>query len=549
MENIYGQTEAERNSIAEIPSGLSEKAGDTLYSWLGSIWRGAHKGDGMVRGIQKARGIRIAQMAVDIAEASMMKNRRRVPVFHRELWRPVTVRLSQRDRSQENMLSIGGEAVIGAQTSEDPYGVGTVLEIGKLGAYRNYVTYPVGDEIAGGALTIVDNIVNPTVRLERDVDFVIRGGSIIFPRENDPLADGSSFDRIDIPGVIDDGGASVPDMKAVLWASDVLVDRDYIAGHLSYEIGANAPSTDLAKRIVNAALDAVSCGLTPEIARTLIAAMLNVPVIQEDSETVIGIAPGEDGTVVTTDKGEYRISPKAKLLGSVSSGATLRRGDLLDGSFKIYSGANSILSDNGLADEFMKDIPSVVLPSQMLRASTEHGVYAMWGKSMVKKAKSSGGGGTQRLYFDIGGTDADVSAFWESVWESADESGVEMSDLIGEEGSEISPASFVVRNFVGANTMFVVVDRSQIDDDSMMRDPMFFGMLSDVVPSSMRIFLVEHSPVSGDVSDIGDADEASAAYASVPVASDVAGGRSESVSVRLVRPSPAKVGRRKEEEI
>lgn len=563
MENIYGQTEQERNSSVSLPDGFAGNAGDTLYSWLGSLWRGLHEGDGMVRGLQAARGIRLAQLYLNILEAAKLQDRNGAPVFHKELWHPIIVRRSMRNKSQENLLVIGGDGMLGPQLVEEPYGFGTVLEMGKMGAYKNYVTYPVGSEIAGGALTIVDNIVNPTVFMQRDVDFVIRNNSIIFPKDNDPLGDRSAFERYDLPDMIDDDGEDVPDMEAVLWASDVLIDKNFVADHISYALGANAPSSADVKRILNAAWDSVACGLTPELSRTLIAAMLNVPVIQTERETVVDIVSRDGYTSVVTDRGEYRISPKAKLVQGLHIGSVLKRGDFLDESVRIYQNLNVPSPGNRFSVPLEQDIPSVVLSPSMLRARTKHGVYAMWGSSVVKREKDSPvdeNGRPLHLYFDIGGSGDDVSAFWEDIWKSAAEKGVKMESLIGSEGSVVSPAWFILHHLVGANTMFVVIDKSQIDDASMMRNPMFFDMLSDVVPSAMRLFLVEHSAVEGDRMDLGEAEESSSIAAALPRAVECVSegsapglaGRAaafgERVSMRFVRPSPVKTRGHKEEE-
>ena len=555
MENIYGQTEQEMNSSVQLPDGFAEKSGNTLYSWLGSLWRGLHEGDGMVRGLQDARGIRLAQLYLNILEAAKLQDRRGAPVFHRELWHPIVVRRSTRNKSQDNLLVVGEEGVIGPQTSEEPYGIGTVLNIGKIGAYKNYVTYSIGAEIAGGALTIVDNIVNPKVFMQRDVDFVIRNNSIIFHVTNDPLGEGSAFDRYDLPGIIDEDGKKVADMEAVLWASDVLIDRNFVSDHISYALGANAPSSAVVKRILNAAWDSVSCGLTPELVRTLIAAMLNVPVIQTEREAVVDIAFGDVFTTVITDHGEYRISPKARLIKGLHIGSILKRGDFLDESVRIYQNLNTPHKSQ-FSIPLEQDIPSVTLPPAILRAKTEYGVYAMWGNSIVKSHK----GRKDRLYFDVGGTESDVESFWEDIWKSAEENGVKMESIIGSEGSVVSPAWFFLRHIVGANTIFIVVDKSQIDDASMMRNPMFFDMLSSTVPSAMRLFLVEHSAVDGDRMDMGEANELSSMAAALPRAVEyVTGGPipglsgrpasfGERVSMRFVRPSPAKTRGHKEEE-
>jgi len=559
MENIYGQTENERNSVVEIPEGFPTKAGNTLYSWLGSLWNGLNKGDKMVRGMQAARGIRLAQLYIDILEAARLQDRYGAPVFHRELWHPIVIRMSERNMAQENMLEIGGQVEIGEQEPGSIYGEGTVLQIGKLANFSDYVTYPIGTDIAGGAVTIVDNIVNPTVLMERGnvKDFEIRNQSIIFPKGNDPLADGSPFDPYDIPGLIDDGGKQVSDREVVLWASDVLIDKNYISDHISYALGADAPSTDVVKRILNAAWSSVASGLTPELVRTLMAAMLNVPVIQNETETVVDITREEDDdgnqvTVVRTDFGEYRLSPKTKILGGITSGTVLHRGDFLDESIRIYPFLNSAFvgygsdsSSDGMSvprSSFSvpveQDIPSIVIPKSILRAKTEYGVYAMWGETDVKMDEKG------RLYFDIGGTKSDVESFWNDVWASADRAGKTMEDIFGGKGvgDTISPSEFFVRNLVGANTLFVVVDTSQVDDASMMHDPMFFDMLTSVVPSGVRLFVVEHLSVGGDdVAEIGEAVDARSMSAAVGPATDVADPAEELVSMRFFRPPPEKV--------
>jgi len=648
MENVYGKTEQERNSIVQIPDGFAENSGNTLYSWLGSIWRSVHKGDGMIRGLHAARGIRRAQLYLDLLESLRLQDRNRAPVFHRELWHPIVVRLSKRDTSQENMISVGIEGKIGPQPEGSAYGQGTVFSLGRLANFKDYVTYPVDDVISGGALTIVDNIVNPTVFMERGKDYEIRNNSIIFHRSNDPLGKGSSFDRYDVPGLVGEDGEKVSDMEAVLWASDVLIDRGYISDHISYVLGADAPSSDVVKRILNAAWSSVTSGLTHELVKTIMAAMLNIPVIQSEKETVLEIYVEKDddghdvARIVRTDAGSYRISMKAKIRKCVRPGAVLSRGDLLDESVRIYPYLNGVevdeesdgssspveytgwdfdsselpegfavdnssihfagsewtltaLSQNGelfffyselgydseealvvrfysddmpghitarrdiiekkprfsvmvrdgtgFSENIDHDIPSVVVPSSMIRARTEYGVYAMWGLEEVKKDKNG------RLYFDIGGTKDDVSAFWEDVWSRAKETGTDMKSIIGSEGEKISPAEFFLRNLVGANTLFVVVDRSQVDDASMMRNPMFFDMLSSVVPSAIRLFLVEHRDVGdGDAMDMADAAEDKSVAAALPEAVDLAEPSDEMVSMRFFRPPPEHVRGAREEE-
>ena len=557
MENIYSQDEFERNSIVELPDGFAEDAGNTLYSWLGSIWRSIHKGDPMVRGLQMARGIRLAQMYIDILESAKMQDRNDMPVLHRELWRPISIRQSLRDTSQENMLELGMDAELGPQPPGSKYGEGTILKMGRLANFEGYVTYPIEDGIMGISGRIVDNIINPEAHLEYGKDFWLIGSSIIFSRDKDPLSKDSPFEKYDIPRAYGDSPA---DTECVLWASDVLMDRDYVANHLSYAWGADAASRDVVKRILNAAWSSVASGLTPELVKTLMAAMLNIPVIQHAIETVESIETEKDESgreaaiLVSTDMGRYRVSPKATLRRDVFPGAQLVRGSLLDESLRIYPYLNEAPVDMGYSIPMEQDIASVVMPSDILSARTEHGLYAMWGRSVIRE---SGDGNPNHLLFDVGGADGDVSAFWSEIWDQADKKGVDMASIIGEKGSIVSPAAFFLKNLVGANTIFVIVDDAQLDDPSMMHDPMFFGMLTSVVPSAIRLFVVEHHGVIDD-KDLGqDTQEAAFLTAVLPKVADEmmcdpAPGPydpsfGDRVSARLVRPSPPKVMGRKEE--
>ena len=188
-------------------------------------------------------------------------------------------------------------------------------------------------------------------------------------------------------------------------------------------------------------------------------------------------------------------------------------------------------------------------------------MYTTWGRQVVKRSIGSPGSDDfPHLYFDLGGTDSDRTAFWREAWTKAENDGKSMADLMGPEGSIISPARFFLDNFIGANTLYIVVDSGQIDDASLMRDPMFFGMLVSAVPSAVRMFLVERRPVNEDKMDLGDAQESTCLAAALQVEREYVReeslpgleGRGPSfgdcVQMRLLRSAPQKIRVRKEEE-
>ena len=559
MKNVYSTDEFTQNAIVTLPDNYVSDNANTLFSWMGSFWRNLHTGTDFVKGLQNVRAIRLAQFYLDLIESLKLQDRNGAPVFHRELWRPVIIRKSGRNTAQENTLKLGKDGIVaGPQPEGSIYGPGTNLELGKLGAFADYVTYPVSEadgEIKSISSTITDNIINPTVALESGVDFVFRDGTLIFPKANDPFGADTPFDVYD---VVSDDAAGETDVETVLWVSDALVDKDYISDHMSYALGADAPSSDIVKRIVNAAWDSLNCGLTPQLLRTLLGAMLNIPVIQEASEIVQSIALTDESRVVKTDFHTYQVSLKAKLRSSVVSGAILERGELLDQSVKIYPfltdlDVNHLDAITEYAEILKLDVPVIDIPPTLIRTQTTHGLYVNWNQVFVKQDVDDpvDANGNPHLYFDVYGTDADTSAFWEDIWTRAEKANISLEKYLGKVGDPVIPAEFFLKNMVGPNTLIITVDRNQIDDLSMMRNPMFFDMLINAVPSSIRLFFIEHLEIEAedDTADLGTAMDEAQDYAAVDAEDEVDYARipglkghgpsyDDTVSARFVRRSP-----------
>jgi hypothetical protein len=519
MTNIYNKTEFERNSIQDVPAGYIDNAANDLYRFLGSFWRNVHEGEAFLKGVSKVRGIKLAQFYLDLLESLRLQDRKNMPVFHRELWKPLIIRKSQQNKAQENVLKLGGDMVIGPQDAGSKYGEGTVLGIGSLAGLEGYVTYPVEEEIDTIVSGIANNVINPTVSYKVAHDFpsddvVYMNGTLIFPVDKDPFAEGSGFETYDVGDIVE-GKA---DQETVLWASNVLIDKDYVSDHMAYALGIDCKSSDVAKRILNAGWDSINCGLTPELFRTLVAALLNIPVIQESSETVSGIV--EEGGVakVVTDRHTYTMYANAKLRDCVKSGAELHRGDFLDQAVKVYPlltdvSAEKLVGTTEYAEILKLDVPVVSMPRSILRTKTSNGLAVDWTPTPILWDGDLDANGNRKLYFKIGGPEEDVEAFWKDTWERAERENVNLDDLFAAceytESSESSssdadwqiiPAAFFLQNMLGANTLIVTLDRSQVEDVSLLREQMFFDIINKVMPSGMRLFFIEHVAV-GDKRD------------------------------------------------
>ena len=523
MTNVYNKTVFDRNSIQDIPSGYIDDASNNLLRFLGSFWMNIHEGRGLIRGLQNVRGIKVAQFYLNLLESLKLQDRNGLPVFHRELWKPLIIRASQKNTAQANILKLGKDVVLGEQESWSKYGEGTELNIGSLASLDNYVTYPVDGDINAIVSNVTNNIINPTVVYNVSSDFpstdvIYINGSLIFPKDKDPFAENSGFEVYDVVKDVTD--ESDNDMETVVWASDVLIDKKFISDHMAYALGLTCSSTDVIKRILNAGWDSINCGLTPELFKTLIGAMVNTPVVQSAEETVTNVKVNDDNSkTVKTDKNTYTVYKDAKLRDCINVGTVLKRGDFIDQAIKIYpilvnTSEEKLSNTTEYADILKEDVPVISIPRSLVRTRTSNGLSVDWvPTNILWKNGDYDANGHRKLYFDITGPESDVNAFWNDVWDRAEQENIDLDDIFAEceydESSsssnndqpwQIIPAAFFLKNMLGGNTLIVTMDRSQIEDSSLIRDQKFFNLLNDVIPSGMRLFFVEHVS-AGDTHD------------------------------------------------
>lgn len=519
--DVYNRSTFEKNAIQGAPDGYAEKSSNDLLKFLGSFWKNVHEDPDFVKGIQDIRGITLAQRYLDLLECLKLQDRKGLPVFHRELWKPLIIRKSTRNKARENELRVGQDITL--EEGPQPSGKypGSTLRLGELANRDDYVFYPVDAEIETVVSGIANRVLNPSVSWRigdgpEDVRYI--DGTLVFPKALDPFNPENGFEIYDLPVFLkDEEGKDTDesDQETVVWASDVLIDRNYVSEHLSYALGADCVSTEQAKRIVNAAWDAMTSGLTPENLRTLVAAMLDIPVIRESEETVTKVIDTADEKTVVTDAHTYSVYPKAKLRESVKAGAVLRRGDLLDESAKIYPMLTDVSPEKlrGLteyADILKSDIPVITLPKTVLRTSTAHGISVDWTPVEVLTAGLDKND-HEKLYFELGGSEEDVQSFWKGVWDQAEKDNVDLREIFEaatEDDSasdtwEIAPAAFFLRYLIGANTAIVTLDHAQLRDVSAIRNEMYFNMLLAVVPSGIRLFFIEHLAPAKDEMDFG----------------------------------------------
>ena len=486
--NVRTETPENTSAFPVVdPSEISLVA-STLFSWLGSFWNEVYEDAEFVKYVQGGRAIRLAQLYLDLLENLKLRDRSNAPVFHRERWHPVVLRYKRDwNKGEAGMLKLGAgnEAVLGAQPAESPsgepsiYPEGTMFTVGGVDSkFSGIVIFPL-DRISDVTTCIVDNIADPKTVLHRGVDFIVKDGSV------------------------DDEA----DVEVVLWCCDALFDRNFLYDHLGYAMRLPTGSTEVMKRVVNSVWNMVADGCTPRLLRSAICAMCGSPTIKDESETVEAIYPAgtslEDRMQIVTDKNVYDLLPGATLRKGVKIGATMKRFEPFDLCVRIYPYVVSPESVPGrtdgefTADDFKRDIQSIDLPPALFADELESGFSVSWDKVPVKSFGTDKNG-NPKLCFDLEGSDSDFAVFWPEVAYRFEQAGRSMREILPDD--EVSPLEFFLKNFVGPNTVFIVLDSDAIPADSPIRDPKFFDAIRRQIPSYVRAFFVERSS-AGDGGD------------------------------------------------
>lgn len=468
--------------------------GDTLYRWLGMFWTELYQDRDFMRGAQGGRALLAAQAYLDLLEASALLDRRQAPVLHRERWYPIVVRRSEQGLGEAAALTLGMEPtpVLGPQT--DPaFKAGAEFTLNGAASFAGIVTYPLASAPDHVMTCITDNIAAPKRILVRDRDFVIQDGALVLRTQDDPFAADSDF--------------AVDGDEAVLWGCDVMFDRDYVYEHIGYVFGIRTGSTEYFKRVLNAVWDLTTAGASPALFTSMLAAICGIPVAGRAGEIVEDVCYDGDPVsvntdiLVITDADVYRFPPTALI--TVKPGDVLAAGQLMDSALKLYFGVTDVRGGTDLRN----DIPVVTLPPGCLKAATDYGLSLGWEPAPIYYAGDDSNGNA-KLWFPVSGSDRDVASFWNSAWAACESAGTPIEACFAglidgtvsrQQGAvcgSVEPLGFFLRNLIGANTLLVALNVSQLRQGVRQQVlPLFVTLMNATLPAYVRMFLVERRTV------------------------------------------------------
>lgn len=271
---------------------------DNLSQYVGLVstfWTQLYGGANLV--FDYLRGCMASQQQLnnDIDELVATIGRKLCPVYHNELWYNVDLLESQ---VTQVMLPAGG------------------------------VTFP-WPATAAQVNHMTDAIIKPTVMMTNGIDFNVNteAGTILFPFN--PFTD-TRFSPLPVfnsQGVITD--YSLP-----LWFLGAQIDLNYIYQQFGYVIGLNLPSGQNYKDLVVAILDGVSGATSYDNVAKAVSAIVDIPLVKSDGETIQNIVMDSHGLMIATDYFIYRFMASA--IPVVAIGDTVNQDDSLVVSLSIF---------------------------------------------------------------------------------------------------------------------------------------------------------------------------------------------------------------------
>lgn len=285
----------------------------TATSLLGSWWSRTYEGREQVAALVAAKLSLARQQLTSLQEFEQSLSRQTVPIYHRQLWYPLTLR-----KSHQNTSSSVYPRYDGSIHYDDSW---------RYDRPRQQPGYAfTAPPNLRHAPVIVNHFDNPTLVLSYDTGFTIRDATIVF-RDNlfeDP--------RVELSNVYD--GNELVDVETTLWIYRGDFDTDLLHQQFGYVVGLDVPSSPAGRDLLNAIYDSLVGGTSAATTQAAICAVTSVKAAAED-ETILDVVQTATALTIITDKHAYSYHPDDSAV--VTVGQHVRRGQLLTSAVRLTS--------------------------------------------------------------------------------------------------------------------------------------------------------------------------------------------------------------------
>lgn len=473
---------------------------EKLLSLVGSFWSSTYSDSATVAQFLASRARLEKQTEQNLLEAEATVGRETVPVYHRELWKPLVFRESE--LANEAMLPKYGEGFFYGEGAESPIFYGKPVP-------RAFTAIRVPDHLRKVA-AVFNRTDQPTLSWFTDLDYVLRDGFLLV-REN-------PFTRADVATRPIYAGDQIVDREAVLWLFAADLDEEFLWKHFGHIWNSRLESSENYKQLINAVWDAAVTGSTDLAVRNFLAAVADAPVVRHEQEIVDRVVKDYRSLLVITNREVYRYSREAEAI--VSPGQCVWKGDLLANPFSLID----------LRKAHQLDLPALTLDKNL----TDHAPLLFANAPLPVSVELDGG--QPRVEFPLAGARSVVEKFWQTVHDRGLAANhtlhQNLVQAVGGTPSEINPLEFLVQNLLRGNTTVVTL-RPQLFGPGRLPLAVLREIRRILPPWMMLLFLLnmtsEEDPVIMD--GPGDEDRPGCEESVVPY---LAGEMTENVTPELV---------------
>lgn len=496
-----------------------------LFNGLGEFWTRIYKDRTFILNLCKGDSMIAAQTYLNLLETLACLGRSSVPVYHREHWFPIVLRASEVNTGDSVKLYLGIKppVVLGPQPEDTAYTKDQEFNLGGNALKHGFVSYPAhADNFHAGMLTICSGIINPKATYLKDVDYYVDRSSVIFKSELNPFNFPSKF-----PARTVVNASGLPDLEIVLWASDVLIDRNYVPDHFGYLQSVVFPDPEYGARATDAILELRSSGTSLELLRKNLGRLFATAVVESDAEVVQDIYTSSSGDgYVITDKRSYGFRAEETLNPEIVKGAVVNQGDFLTTTLRFYAKLNPdrfLPATGHTLEQFIQDIPRLTLSKGVLSADGfPSGITVEWAElPLIYNGRDANK--NPKLSFKVSALQETSDAYWAQVWQRCESQGVNMAEMLAAymfgdvsftEGlavGKINPMKFVMKNCLNSNTSALVVDFNAIP--GYIRSLNLLYEINKVTAAYSLVFLIAKKSITEETYDLGSQKETLNVYA------------------------------------
>lgn len=478
---------------------------DRLLALLGSFWAETYLGAADAERLIRHRAELVSGTFDRLADAADAASRLRCPVYRRERWRHLPVRLSARN-SRSLVYGDGRLHGDGVRYADPPAAELTAL--------------PAPADLAAVEV-ICNRLAGASAVLVRGLDFEVGAGELRF--RADPFAD-ARFAR----SPVTEDGVEV-DQELDLWLYRPDFDRALVQDHWGYVVGAEGASSPAYKRAVNALYDMLTFGTSARRVVEAAAAAAGLP-LGLAGEVVEGVVDDGLHQVVLTDRSAHRL-PRATT-------ATVAAGDVLTGGQTLCDGVELIEFNRGALPADLEGLTvgrGLLLGAYVSDLGFPNREVAVATKTVA---------GRLRVSWELGGHPADVEAFWNSVHARGLAAGTTLAQLLdqrpepeGEPGPEHLPATMNPLGFLAEHLFRFNLFAVRVRIDALAAGGAGLALLTSaqrlVPPHTCLLLLIDAPPVEDALNHQGEG-ELDAFDAAEPVEHDLDNGITEAAAIRRV---------------